>query len=276
MLVWVHRDRSAPFLNALHFCFGLGAFLMPLIVAQTILISGDISGAYWIMAIIPLPLAIWLWRIPSPSTPKSTTDSDGEATNAWLVAGISTILFLYVGAEVSFGGWIYSYAVTLGLENQVSAAYLTSVFWGALTIGRLLAVPIATRIRPRALLLMDLLGCIACLICMIALWQSNRVLWIGTIALGLSMASFFPTTLAYAARHLAVRGSVTRWFFVGSGVGGMLLPWLIGQLIESHSAQVVLVAILADLVLALIIFVISNRYPSVEVEMENQWEQAAD
>ena len=105
---------------------------------------------------------------------------------------------------------------------------------------------------------------------MISFWQSTRVLWIGTVVLGLSMASFFPTTLACAANHLAVLGSITRWFFVGSGVGGMLLPLLIGQLIEPFGAQVVLVAILADLILALGIFIISSRYPRLGIEMGNR------
>ncbi|NJN94713.1 MAG: MFS transporter [Anaerolineales bacterium] len=34
LLVWVHRHRVGPYMNGLHFFFGVGAFLSPLIVAQ--------------------------------------------------------------------------------------------------------------------------------------------------------------------------------------------------------------------------------------------------
>ena len=34
LLVWTHGEKVAPFMNGLHFFFGLGAFLSPLLVAQ--------------------------------------------------------------------------------------------------------------------------------------------------------------------------------------------------------------------------------------------------
>ena len=40
-----------------------------------------------------------------------------------------------VGAEVTAGGYLYSYAVLENLATETSAAFLTSVLWGALTIG---------------------------------------------------------------------------------------------------------------------------------------------
>ena len=46
MLVWIHRQKVDPFMNALHFLFGLGAFIGPIVVAQTVMMSGDINLAY--------------------------------------------------------------------------------------------------------------------------------------------------------------------------------------------------------------------------------------
>jgi FHS family Na+ dependent glucose MFS transporter 1 len=188
---------------------------------------------------------------------------DQDTVAPGFVALIATLLFLYVGAEVSFGGWIYTYATALGLGSETSAAYLTSAFWGALTVGRLLAIPVAGRLRPRRFILIDLLGCIISLGIILLFAQSYAATWIGTIGLGLSMASFFPTMLAYAARRMATRGSITRWFFVGSGAGGMLLPWLIGQLFETFSPRVILVVILTDILLTLGLFLLSNRFEKI-------------
>jgi FHS family Na+ dependent glucose MFS transporter 1 len=265
LLVWVHREGSNPVLNALHFFFGVGAFLGPVIVAQSLLFTGDINWAYWVIAIFPLPLAVWMLRVPSPAAPETHEVEAQGPVNVLMVALIAALFFLYVGAEISFGGWIYTYAIALGLGSETSAAYLTSAFWGALTAGRLVAIPVATRLRPRFLLTMDLLGCLISLSLIILFYQSYLVVWVGAIGLGVSMASFFPTTLAYAARRLPTRGGVTRWFFVGSGLGGMVLPWLIGQLFEPFGPRVIMFAILVNILLALAVFLISATFERKEV-----------
>ena len=55
------------------------------------------------------------------------------------------------------------------------------------------------------------------------------MLWIGTILFGLSQASIFPTYLTLAEERIHVTGAIAGWFLVGAGLGGMTLPWLIGQ-----------------------------------------------
>ena len=115
LLVWVHRRRVGPFMNGLHFCFGVGAFLAPIIVAQALLVTGGIAWAYWALALLILPPAMWLVRLRSPEAPKTGLPSPaslartaGDSTpddHDGLVALISVFLFLYVGAEVGFGGY---------------------------------------------------------------------------------------------------------------------------------------------------------------------------
>ncbi len=67
LLVWMHRHRVGPYMNGLHFFFGVGAFLSPLIINQMVLISGSITWAYWVLALLIMPLTIWLIRLPSPT-----------------------------------------------------------------------------------------------------------------------------------------------------------------------------------------------------------------
>ena len=64
LLVWVHRDNVGPFMNGLHFFFGAGAFLAPIIIARAVLISGDITWAYWALALLISPIAVWLFFLP--------------------------------------------------------------------------------------------------------------------------------------------------------------------------------------------------------------------
>jgi fucose permease len=44
-----------------------------------------------------------------------------------------------VGAETSYGGWIFTYAVRVYNFEEADAAYLSSVFWASITVGRLIA-----------------------------------------------------------------------------------------------------------------------------------------
>jgi FHS family Na+ dependent glucose MFS transporter 1 len=188
--------------------------------------------------------------------------------NPLLVGLIALFFFLYVGAEVSFGGWIFTFTTALKLANAAEAAYITSAFWGSLTIGRLLAIPIATRVRPRMMLFTDLLGCLAS-VGIILLWSNSLVaVWLGTLGIGLSMASIFPTTLSFAERRLTITGQVTGWFFVGAGAGGMVLPWLIGQLFDSVGPRVTMLGILGDIILESFVFVILIVYSSARVRQK--------
>ncbi|MCP4537418.1 MAG: MFS transporter [Chloroflexi bacterium] len=273
LLVWVHRDKVGPFMNGLHFFFGVGSLLAPIIIAQVVLIGGSIAAswnslaAYWVLALLMLPVIAWLLRLPSPQTQTVSEDEpEGERqVNHLLVALIALFFVIYTGAEVGFGGWVFTYAVKVNLGTETSAAYLNSVFWGALTLGRLLAIPIAARVRPRFILLSDLVGCLAS-VGVILLWpNAPTMLWLGTFGLGFSMASIFPTMISLAERRMTITGKVTSWFFVGTSIGGMFLPWLIGQLFESVGPRAMMFAVLVDLVAAMFVFVGVMRYSARSV-----------
>jgi FHS family Na+ dependent glucose MFS transporter 1 len=164
------------------------------------------------------------------------------------------VLFLfYVGLELGFGNWIYTYALTLGLGTTITAAYLTSAFWGSFTLGRLLGVWVSTRARPLTILIVDLLGCAVSAI-LIMIWKdSNVALWIGTNGLGLSMASVFPTLFMYAGERMQISGAITGWFLVGSGAGSMLLPWLIGQIFARTGPGTMTTVLLVDIAIMMIV-----------------------
>ncbi len=255
LLVWVHRSEVGPYMNGLHFFFGIGSFLSPIIVAQAILRSGDIIWAYWILALLVFPVAIWVFLLPSPQESHSEEKEMQPGQSQTLLLGLVTIfLLLYVGAEVSFGGWAYTYAIRLNLADQAYAAYLTSAYWGALTVGRLLAVPLAARFRPMTLLITDLAGCVLSVGLMLLWSDSSLALWIGAVGLGASMASIFPTMITFSERRMNLTGKVTSWFFVGASLGAMLVPWLIGQLFEFVGPNVMMLAILLDLFAAVLVF----------------------
>jgi len=253
MLVWVHSANVGPFMNGLHFFFGAGAFLSPIVVAEALRRTGDITLAYWALALLVLPVALWFLRLPGPAV-LSVSGEDGDGSHdLWLVVLVGLFLALYVGAEVSFGGWIFSYVTALALAGEATAAYLTSAFWGSFTLGRLLSIPLAARWQPRTVLLADLAGALLSLGILLLWPQSLAALWAGTLGMGLTLAAIFPTTLSLAGRRMAINGRITGWFFVGASLGAMTIPWLVGQLFAAAGPQMTMVAILVDLLVAVAI-----------------------
>jgi MFS transporter, FHS family, Na+ dependent glucose transporter 1 len=235
LLVWVHRRGVGPYMNGLHFSFGVGAFLAPLLVAAALKLFGGAVGGYWAVSLLAIPVALLLLRWRSPR--RQNGKDSGVPTHtraAWvLVALIALFLFLYVSGEASYGAWVFTYAFQSNVVPvETSAAYLTSAFWGALTAGRLLAIPLAARFKPGPILAVDTLGCLASLGLILLAPHSPLVLWIATIGLGLSMASIFPTAITLAEFYIPITGRVNSFFFVGASLGGMGLPWLIGQMFE--------------------------------------------
>jgi MFS transporter, FHS family, Na+ dependent glucose transporter 1 len=267
LLVWVHGEAVGPFMNALHFFFGLGAFIAPIIIGQVVLVTGGIKLAYWILAVLAITPAIALLAQPSPASPHSDSVSMKGPVQTSLVAMLMVFFFLYVGAEVSFGGWIYTYAEAQNLAVGAQAAYLTSAFWGSFTVGRLFSIPIARRFRPRVVLLVDLIGCIVSVSVMLAWPTSAWIGWVGAIGTGLFMASIFPTAILLAERRMALTGYITSLFFLGASTGAMLVPFLIGQFFERLGPPVTLGFILTALVLDLIVFfLLALRFPASQHE----------
>jgi FHS family Na+ dependent glucose MFS transporter 1 len=251
LLVWIHGDKVPPFMNGLHFCFGLGAFLTPIVVNQSDLLSEDITWAFWALALFMLPVAAWLLRLTSPTVQSGSEDGSARQADHRLLALMVVFFFLHVGAEMSYGGWVATYAENTGLVSESGARYVNSAFWGAFTLSRLMSIPVALRFRPGTILLGGLLGCAGSL-AVILLWpDSLTALWVGSIGMGISIAPMFPTSISLAERRMAITGQVTGWFLVGASIASMSIPLLIGQLFEPIGPQVVIVIILIDVVLAL-------------------------
>ena len=262
LLLWIHTEKVDPFMNAMHACFGVGAFIAPLIVARVVIITGDINWVYWSFAIAAFPIAAFIWSLPSP-TPRITPDEHKDVPLPILPVAIMVLCFLlYVGAEVGFGNWVYTYALQLNLGTEVTSAYLTSGFWGAFTLGRLLAIWISTRVSPKTILYADFIGCLASLSLILLFRDSPMVLWIGTVLLGGFMASIFPTFLTLSEETMHVTGTMAGWFLVGGGIGGMILPWAIGQAFVRIGPGAMITMVFATVALNLLALVFFIKLPA--------------
>ena len=261
LMIWTHGEKVSPFINGLHFFFGLGAFISPLLVAQVVGASAGYYWAYWALGVFML--LVGLRMLALPGSPRPIFQQSPEKTEASpagvgifhpFVLSAALFLFFYVGAEVSFSGWLYTYAVTLKLVNAAGAAYVTSAFWLAFTIGRLISIPVAVRFTPKQVLPLASCGCLAILALVIILHSSVGLLWLLAIGLGFCMAPIWPTGFTLAGQSINMTGRISGVVLVGDSLGGMVLPWLAGQVIGTAGAQVIIYLVCGAMLLNFISF----------------------
>ena len=259
LMVWTHGEKVGPFMNGLHFFFGLGAFLSPLLVAQVVGMAGGYRLGYWIVAAIATLAGLRMLTMSGNPRPTSAQDGDTVRTvrgpvPVALIISAMLFLFFYVGAEITFGGWIYTYAVTLRLASLAGAAYLNSMFWLAFTIGRLISIPAATRFKPKQVILAALLSSLVMLLLGMLFSSSSTVLWMMAIGLGFCMAPIWPTGFTLAGQSIDLTGRLTSIILLGDSFGGMVLPSAVGQVIESAGPRTMVYLIFGSLVLNLLAF----------------------
>ena len=255
LILWLHGDRVGPFMSALHLCFGIGTFITPIIVAQFVAREGGLMLTYLLLAIIILPTAVVAF-LPSPQLPHAVGRNGGGKLDVRLIVLISLVFACYNGASLAYGGWVYTYAIEMNLANATNAAYLTSVFWGALTLGRLAAIPLALRFSPRAILRADYIGAFISLLAMLFWPRSLAAVIITSAGFGFALASIYPTTMTLSGQLMTMSGRVTGLFSIGQSFGAMLIPWLIGQFFETSGPQALTVVLLADMAVALVVLTV--------------------
>ena len=138
MLVWLHGgDRVAPYMQLIHFAFGLGAFVSPMIVELSVHLTGTVQWSFVIMAALFVPVGLMVLFTPSPKATDhgSSASSRRRTRREWALILLGALMLaLYVGAEVSMGGYIFSYFVKYLGHTESEGDFLTAAFWGSIAV----------------------------------------------------------------------------------------------------------------------------------------------
>jgi fucose permease len=233
LIVWARNPTSPAMISALHFVFGVGALLSPLLVNRSLSAHGNVHLAYVVAALACLVAALVVATRPTPDAVDVEEHARGEVAPRNLLLAVAFFFALYVGIEVGFAGWIATYADSVHLGGSGTGAALTAVFWGAFTVARLGAVPVAARVRPIALLTGACgLSTVAALALVFAR-GSGAPVWIATVLFAFGLAPQFASMISFSSEHLPLTGSATSWFLAAAAIGGLTIPWVIGQLFSA-------------------------------------------
>ena len=234
----LNRDRLAATLNYLHMMFGVGATLGPAIDALALANHIGYGPTFIAGAVVSAAIGAALWTTPRVEFVRAI---DGkESLRALLVHpliwAISAVLFLYVGAEVGIGAWLYSYLRRAAVPLAIPAASTAvSVYWAGLIVGRLLSGAIAHRISARRL---AAIGAIVSAIALLAFvgTSSMPTLAYPVVALiGFGFGPIFPNMIAVGAQRFPTRvASMTSIVAGGAALGGVALPWAMGVMLVTR------------------------------------------
>ena len=236
----INSQRRAAALNILNFVWALGAVAGPTLIA---LFARDgqlirpLIGLAVLLSVIALLIARRSFADsssvairPKPNW-KGRARFERSAFRAWAspyALLTAALIFIYVGTEAAAAGWIASYAQRIGASASGFGTMMPSFFWAGLLIGRAAAPVVLRRVSETALVLMSLFMAGAGLV-VILVGSSLMTVSSGAGLAGLGMAAVFPTTFAIFTRQFGRQASqLTGFVFVLGGVGGALIPWLVG------------------------------------------------
>ena len=153
----------------------------------------------------------------------------------FLFTSLFMFMYCYVGLEVSYGTYVFAFAVKgdLGFSKQ-RAALLSSVFWGSFAFARCFSIAISLcKTPPSFMMAGNLTGSLVASLLMVIWNNTETVIWIGSALLGASFASIFPTVMTWLSRHTIPTAKATAVLNTGALLGDMTLPLLVGLLLDN-------------------------------------------
>jgi fucose permease len=246
------RESSA--LSLVNVSWGVGAMVWPLVVGGW---ANHPARATTALALGAAAVAL-TWALAAPLEPGGVGAAGGGAParppSSATVLRLAILIFLYVGAEIATAGWAAAFARRMSAGGDGLWAYAPAAFWGALTLGRLTAPLWLVGIAERRLLVGCLVaGCAAVAAMATRATTAGHVVALSAAA-GYSLAAIFPLLWADVVRAVApTRPALVGPLYAAGGVGGALLPWLVGAVSTGSNLAVGLSLPLAALAAALVI-----------------------
>jgi len=253
----VNPGRRSAALNLLNFSWSVGAVACPFLVAGaarsnrvgTLMIA--VAG---FLLLVMIGILGTYSRVAEPVLSGSGNKPTKINWGSRSLFVLSALFFLYVGTENSFGGWIASYAKSLGTIPLARSVMAPSFFYSALLVGRWIAPLILRRIDEVKLARSGIVVACAGMVGLILSRATPGVVSSAIVA-GIGLSAVYPITIALLSREFGAAASrVGSLMFTMANLGGAFLPWLVGY--ASNRVGNLKVGLTAPLIAGLGIFVL--------------------
>ena len=237
-----YGERSPAMVNLVNAIFGIGAMLSPLLI---VLFVERPQASFMVLAAVSACLIPFAFMMDDRLT--NTTQPTEARSNPLLIAFIG-FLALGVGVEVSTIGYAATYLIFTGL-SLTDAATVTSLFFVAYTVSRLVAVPLSLKVSAAQLMMASLV--LTVLLLLLAMVPPFAPVSIAL--LGASLALFFPNSFTWLSRELGVSGKGTVFVVAGALIGGTVVPAVLARIIASFGEGYIVMSLLSVTVVTLVL-----------------------
>jgi fucose permease len=179
-----------------------------------------------------------------------------------------------VGVETAISGWIVSFMLRSRSATPYLAGLSSSGFWAGMAVGRLALGPLTDRIGVRRATVLYFILAVLTEILFVVLPHAI-VSVVLMVTLGFLMGPLFPSGVIVLTQLLPKELHVAAVSFVASlgQVGGALLPFGIGAVVEGMGIGVFKYAILVQSVLAMLLWMVFARLRPVVAASQRSLER---
>jgi fucose permease len=221
-------SRGAAAVNVLNAMFGIGSVLGPLVIAPL----GGYRATYTVAAALSALLIALLAvsRIADGHTETSSAPVKLEPA----LLGFVLFFFVYVVVETGTAGSQGRHLrEALGVDPQ-SAAGWNALFWGGLTVARLLIAPLALRVSAAPIVLGSSLLVLTALL----LTHIPQFAGVAYTLAGLACGPIFPTGLVWFATYSRGNARLASLVVAAASLGGVAAPFAVAGLAGGNASAI--------------------------------------
>lgn len=176
----------------------------------------------------------------------------------------SIFLLIYVGVEVSIGGWIVTFMLRVRQGSPFASGLTSTGFWLGITVGRLILGFVTARLfKTEKHAVAVYLACSVALQLMFWLIPNFFVSAVMVSFLGFFLGPLFPAAIVALTKLLPKQLHVAAVGFAAAfgASGACVLPFAVGAIANAKGVKVLQPIILAALVLCLIVWLLVPKLP---------------
>lgn len=249
----VNLQGGTALLGYMHGMYGVGGTVAPFIA--TAMVSNDIRWSYFYTISVALSVintfaffitfreyetetaSAQLMTALERSASRATTEEKKDVLkkalkNRTTLLG-ALLIFSYQAAEVAISGWVISFLIDYRNGDPKQVGYVTSGFWGGITLGRFILVKPCHKLGDRISLVVLIAGTAAF---QFMVWFLPNVIGnaVAVAIIGLLLGPTYPCATGVFSRLLPAHLQITSLGLIGSvgSSGGAVGPLLTGALAQ--------------------------------------------